>query len=293
MLRFLVNPTSGGGRVRRHLPALRRRAAALGAEVEVSSSGVDLTARARRAVAEGVERLVVAGGDGSMHLAVQALAGSECALAVVPCGRGDDLAGSIGVPDEFGAALDIALDGDARTIDLGRVGERWFVLYGGGGFDAACTRTAAGQPRWWPDDLTYSIAVLRTVRTFRPPLVAVEWAGGSWEGEAMFVTACNAPRFGGGMQIAPGADLADGVLELVIVRALSKRRLLFQVFPRVFSGNHVHHPAVRIHRTPWARVRFAEQQIVGCDGELVAELEGRPLEFTAQPNMLRVIGTTG
>ncbi len=285
-----MNPTSGGGRAKRHLRALRHKAAELGADLHVTCSGPDLTAQARRAEADGIERLVVAGGDGSMHLAVQGLAGTNCALAVIPCGRGDDLACSLGVPYRFVEALDLALHGEPRPIDVGRVGELRFVLYGGAGFDSACSVTADGQPRWWPHKLTYVVAVLRTVVGYRPPRARVEWQGGEYHDEIMFATACNAPRFGGGMYIAPDAEMDDGQFDLVIVRSMSKLRLLLQVFPRVFKGAHVGHPAVEIRRTPWARISFDREMWLGCDGELVDRVHREPLELFIERGALKVIG---
>lgn len=288
MLRFLVNPASGGGRARRRLPRLAARARDLAAAVEVSRGGEDLTARAARAVDEGIERLVVAGGDGSLHLVIQALAGTGCELAVLPSGRGNDLAQSLGIPLGFADALELALAGPARAIDLGRAGGRWFGCYGGAGFDSEVSRTADSHPRWWPDAATYVVAVVRTLVGFRPPRARVSWDGGSFEGEVMFVTACNAPFFGGGMKIAPAAEMADGELDLVIVRRVSKAALL-RVFPRVYRGTHVLHPAIDIHRTRRATLALDPPGLLGCDGELVAELGAEPLVVESRPGALRVV----
>ncbi len=290
MLRFLVNPTSGGGRAKRRLHALKRKAAELGADVHLTCSGSDLVAQAHRAAGDGCERLIVAGGDGSMHLAAQGLAESPCALGVVPCGRGDDLANSIGVPPRFDDALELAVTGEPRPIDLGRVNDLWFVLYSGAGFDSACSVTANSQPRWWPDKITYIVSVFRTVVGFQPPRARVEWEGGTSDGEVMFVTACNAPRFGGGMYIAPAAEMDDGRLDLVVIRSMSKLHLLLRVFPKVFKGKHVGHPAVAIHRTSWVRVSFDREQVLGCDGELVGGVGNEALEMRIVPGALRIVG---
>jgi diacylglycerol kinase (ATP) len=288
VLRFLVNPTAGGGRGGRRLRLIRRRAAELGAEVHVSCSGPDLTSQARRAVEDGVERLVVAGGDGTFHLAVQGLAESPCELALVPVGRGNDLATSVGLSARFGQALELAVSGKARVVDLGRAGRTWFASYGGVGFDSAVSRTAEGQPRWWPDSITYIVAVLRTLAGFRPPRARVEYEGGRFEGGVMFVTACNAPYFGGGMRIAPEARMDDGRLDLVIVRAISKLELL-RVFPRVYRGTHIRHPGVRIHRTRWARLEFTPSALLGSDGELVERVGDEALEVTVHPGALKLV----
>lgn len=289
-IRFLVNPSAGGGRAKRRLEAIRRAAAEAGAEVVVSCSGPDLIAQARKAVEDGIERLAVAGGDGTAHLAVQALAGSECALALVPTGRGNDYAAALGVPSHFPKAIENAVSGTAgRRVDLGRVGDEWFAFYAGVGFDSETSKTAEGHPRWWPDSVTYIVAVVRTLAGFRPPVARISYDDGSFEGEVMFATACNGPQFGGGMRIAPMARLDDGILDLVIVRAVSRIELL-RIFPRVYSGAHVDHPAVSFHRTKRVRFEFEPTMLLGSDGELVGSVGARPVDATVIPGALRVVG---
>lgn len=288
-LKVLVNPTAGGGRARRVLERLRSRVAARQAPIELSEDGPDLTARARRAVASGVRRLIVVGGDGTVHLAIQALAETRCEMAVIPVGRGDDFAMSLGVPRDPGAALDLALEGIVRSIDLVRVersaGPMWGGLYVSLGFDSAVTRTANAQPRWVPSRATYVLAALRTLAGFQAPRVRLEHDGGVYEGRAMLVTACNAPLYGGGMRIAPDARMDDGQLDIVAVERVSKLELL-RVFPRVFGGRHVGHPAVSIFRSSKARVTFDPPVLLGSDGEIEGEVGGDPVDISVVPRAL-------
>jgi diacylglycerol kinase (ATP) len=283
----LVNPTAGGGRARRHLAAIEQRAESVGARVEISRSADDFVNRARRAVEEGIERLVVAGGDGTAHMACQALARSSTALGLLPIGRGNDFASSLAVPKRIDAALDLAIEGATRRVDLGRVGDEWFAFYAGVGFDSATSKTANGHPRWWPDRVTYVVAVVRTLFGFHPPMARVEYDGGSFEGAVMFVTACNGPLFGGGMRIAPGALLDDGVLDLVIVRRVGRLELL-RIFPSVYSGRHVDHPRVSIHRTTRVRFSFDPETLLGSDGEVIGEVGGEVTEVKIVPRALSV-----
>ena len=104
----------------------------------------------------------------------------------------------------------------------------------------------------------------------------------------MFVTACNGPQFGGGMKIAPAADLTDGILDLVIVRAVGKAELL-RIFPTVYRGAHVGHPAVSIHRTRWVRMRFEPAMLLGSDGEQVGEVGAEALAVSVVPRALDVV----
>lgn len=294
-LRFLVNPSAGGGRAARELDRIRERAGRLSAEVMISESAEDFVERAAEAVRSGVRRLVVVGGDGTVHLAVQALAESACELAVLPTGRGDDFATSLGVPADTGAAWDLAVSGAAKSVDLARIGGRdrsacWAGAYAGIGFDSAVTRTANAQPRWIPAGLTYVLAVIRTLIGFRAPRVVVDHDGGRFEGRAMFATVCNAPRFGGGMQIAPEARMDDGLLDLVVVRKVPKLALL-RIFPRVFSGAHVGHPAVSISRTRSARITADPEMLLGSDGELEGHVGSEPVEVSIAPKALRAVVT--
>lgn len=285
-VRFLVNPSAGGSAGRRALPAIRAEMPS-GARLVVSRDAAHLAAEARRAVDEGIERLVVAGGDGTFHLVVPQLAGAETCLGLVPVGRGNDFAVSLGVPAALPAAVRWALSARPRRIDVGRVGEGSFAFYAGAGFDSAVTVTANGQSRRIPASITYLLATLRTLARFRPPTARLEWEGGDFEGEVMFATVCNGPRFGGGMLIAPDAELDDGLLDLVVVRRVSKLALL-RVFPRVFRGTHVDHPAVSIHRTRWVRMRFAPGALLACDGEVQGPVPAAGVELGLRERALWV-----
>src|SRR5947199_8130080 len=124
-VRFLVNPAAGRGTGKASLDRIRVLASKLGAGLCVSRKVSDLAEQARRAAEDGVERLLVAGGDGTMHHVIQGLAGTPCALGVIPLGTGNDLAGTLGVPPELEPAVERALAGEIRSIDLVRVGETY------------------------------------------------------------------------------------------------------------------------------------------------------------------------
>jgi diacylglycerol kinase (ATP) len=328
--RILVNPASGRPRhQRRRVELLRALGRRCGIPVEVTARGGDLVACALRAAAEGVERLVVAGGDGSVHLAVQALAGSATALGVVPAGTGNDFATAIGAPFEPEAAVRHALEAPIRRVDLGRAriaGRRgsvaapavppgspngapaageppsglaggaapfpgwvWFSTYAGVGFDSETARRAHQGHRVLSGHAIYVWAVLATLADFRPPRLTVEHDGGRFDGPAMFVTLANGPAFGGGMRIAPAARNDDGVLDLVIVRAIPRRTLL-TVFPKVYVGRHVGHPAVEIVPTRRARIALDREMVAYADGEPMLPVGEAGIEAEVAPGALAVCG---
>jgi len=288
MIRFLVNPAAGRGSGGSHIHRLRILASRHGAGLVMSRSAADLTLQARRAVEDGVERLIVVGGDGTMQYAAQALAGTPCALGVIPLGTGNDLAGTLAIPPEIGPAVERALTGAVRAIDLVRVGGELAIGYAGVGFDSEVTRFA-NQVKHLRGPLVYPYAVIHTLATFRPPRMRVEHDGGAFEGGAMFVVAANLPRFGGGMRIAPDAEIDDGLLDLVIVREIPRRTLL-SVFPKVYTGSHVAHPAVTLVRTRRAAITLDRAMTMFGGGEpLVPMKAGEAVEVEVAPGALRVV----
>jgi diacylglycerol kinase (ATP) len=288
-VRFLVNPAAGRGAARARFEDLHVLASRAGAGFVVSRSAADLAVQARRAVEDGVERLLVAGGDGTMHHAAQGLAGSACAMGVVALGTGNDLAATLGMPRDLDAAVQRALSGPVRRIDLARVGETVCIGYAGVGFDSEVTRYANTVQRL-PKPLVYPWAVLHTLRTFEPPLMKVVHDGGTFLGRAMFANACNLPRFGGGMRIAPGARIDDGLLDLVIVKAIPRRTLL-SVFPKVYAGKHVGHPAVELMRTRRVEITLDRDMTMYGGGEPVRPVPaGETVAVEVMPGGLAVVG---
>ena len=287
MIRFLANPEGGRGRVAEHLDELRQLASAAGLELAVSRDAADLTAQARRAAEEGCERLLVAGGDGTVHFAVQGLAGSACALAVVPLGSGNDFAASLGGPSGLAAAVDHALHGAVRAIDLVRVGERFFACVGGLGFDSAANEVA-NQVRRLRGSWIYLYSVLHTLVTFRAPRLKIHFEGGSFHGAALMVAIANAPRYGGGMHIAPAAAMDDGLLDLVIIKKVGLPTFL-RVFPKVYKGTHVTHPAILQAKSPWVHVLPDRELPAYGDGERLTTVGSQGARFEIVPGALRVV----
>lgn len=287
-VRFLVNPSSGRGTGASHLDRIRVLASRADAGLVVSRKVEDLAASARRAAEDGVERLLVVGGDGTMHHATQGLAGTSCALGVIPLGTGNDLAATLGIPPDVDAAVKRALEGEIRLIDLARVGETYCVGYAGVGFDSEVTRFANGV-KLLKGPLVYFYSVIHTLVTFEPPWMKVVYDEGVFEGKVMFVTVNNLHRFGGGMRIAPDAEIDDGLLDLVIVREIPRATLL-SVFPKVYGGKHVGHPAVLMARTRRAEITLGRGMTMYGGGEPVQPVAaGEAVVVEVVPAGLRVI----
>ena len=282
---LLINPTSGGGRGARagEAAAARLRSAGLTVRELVGRDVEESQDLAREAVERGAAGLVVVGGDGMIHLGLQAAGGTDVPFGVIPAGGGNDFARSLDIPlNDVEAAADVVTGGHERKIDLGRVGGQWFGCVVAAGFDAR-VNDRANRMRWPHGRMRYNLAMLAELRVFRPVRYRMDLDGRPWVTDAMLVTIGNAASYGGGMKVTPDALLDDELLDVMVVKPISKLRFL-TVFPKVYSGAHVRLPYVEVRRARRVHVE-ADSIITYVDGERLGPL---PQTFEAVPSALRV-----
>ncbi|WP_085870912.1 MULTISPECIES: diacylglycerol kinase [unclassified Nocardioides] len=283
---LLTNPTAGKGK------GARARAVALS---RLRSAGItvrDLEGRdadealdlARQCVADGVDSLVVVGGDGMVHLGVQAVAGTGTSLGLIPAGTGNDVARYFDLPrKDPGAAADRVVAGRTRVVDLARSGTLHFMTVLCAGFDAIVNERA-NRMTWPKGQMRYNIATLAELRTFKPLPYTLDLDGTSLTLDAMMVSVGNGPSFGGGLRITEGALLDDGMLDVVIIKPMSKMALV-TTYPKLFKGTHVTHPQYEHHRV--RSVTVAAPGIISyADGERFGAL---PLTIECAPGALTVL----
>jgi diacylglycerol kinase (ATP) len=283
---LLTNPTSGKGRGARARDLAVARLRDAGVKVtQIEGSDADESLElARRCVADGVETLVVVGGDGMVHLGVQATAGTATTLGIIPAGTGNDVARYFDIPrkDPAAAATRI-LAGRTRTIDLARSGSKYFTTVLAAGFDAIVNERA-NQMTWPKGQMRYNIATLAELRTFEPIPYTLELDDRTLSLDAMLVAVGNGPSFGGGLRITEGAVLDDGLLDVVIIKPMTKAGLI-RTYPKLFKGTHVTHPQYEHHRV--RSVTVAAPGIVSyADGERFGAL---PLTVECAPGALTVL----
>ncbi len=286
-LRILANPSGGRGRVAAQLETLRSYARRLGVDIELSDGPEDLTARAKRAVDEGVERLLVAGGDGTLHYAIQALAQSTTVLGLLPLGRADDFAAALGLPKDLDEALDVAVDGEVRRVDLGRAGDRWFAGIASVGLDGDACRIANADSGRLRGSLVYAIAGLRAWRTYVPIHARVTGPFGSIGEEVLIAAFANSPRYGGGLRLAPSASIDDGRLDIVIVKRMSALAVL-AALPALIRGKHLGHRAVRFERGVVVSLDCQPGTPLYADGELIGLTGPTSTKMECIPGALQV-----
>ncbi|MFD2093763.1 diacylglycerol/lipid kinase family protein [Blastococcus deserti] len=287
----LVSPAAGRGRgaalAVEVLAAFRE--AGFSPELLPATSAAEAERQVAAAVAAGTRAVVAVGGDGTQHAALQAVAGTPIPLAPVPAGTGNDLVLALGIPREpLAAARAAAADlraGTTRIVDAGRTGQRWWATVLCCGFDSPVT-DRANRLRWPRGRRRYDVAVLAELARLRPRELTLVLDGESRTLPVTMVAVGNTAWYGGGMKICPGADPTDGLFDVTVVGATTRRELI-RTRPRLASGTHVDHPSVSVIRA--ARVELSSPGVTTCaDGEPVAAL---PAVAECVQGAFRVVGT--
>lgn len=254
--------------------------------VIVGSDPLDGAAQASAAIETGAEALVVVGGDGVVQLAVQLVAGTDVPLGVIPAGTGNDFARELGIPEDPAQAAEMLaawLDSGARTVDLGRCGDRWFATVLASGFDSRVSERA-NRLRWPRGKARYNLAILAELGVFRPISYTLDIDGERIDTEAMLVAVGNTTSYGGGMRITPEARVDDGLLDVVVIGRMPKWRLVTS-FPRLYQGTHVNDPRVTTYRG--SRITVSAPEVTAyADGEPLGPL---PATCECVPRALRVL----
>jgi len=293
---FLVNPASGNGSTGRRWPELARRASALGLDGETlfSERAGQLGELARAAVDAGAKLVVAVGGDGTLNEVANGVVGGNADLATIPLGTGMDFVRTHGIPRRFDDAVRVALEGETRTIDAGRVryrtwagedAERYFANVGSVGMSGAVAHRANGMSKALGGKVTFFYALTRVFLAWQNTEVAVALDGGvERHGRMHDVIVANGRWHGGGMFLAPDAEPDDGLFEVVLIGDIGKADFLTTA-PKIYKGGHVHHRKVEVLRSTRVEVTAPSTLPIELDGEQVGTT---PATFEIVPGALRV-----
>lgn len=238
--------------------------------------------------ADSHDAVIVLGGDGIVHLAVQSLAGTSTPLGIVPAGTGNDAAAALGLPDAPLDAADAVLAAlaasSSRQMDLGRTnGGRWFATVMCAGFDSAVNERA-NRMRWPRGRRRYDLAILAEMARLRARPFTIQLDDRLLEMPATLVAVGNGPQYGGGKRITSDARLDDGRFAVTVVGPVS-RWTLARLAPTLPRAGHIGHPAVTTYLAQRVRV-FAADTVAYADGERLGEL---PQTATCVRGALRVL----
>jgi YegS/Rv2252/BmrU family lipid kinase len=283
---LIVNPSAGGGRAGRSLPGVEAALRRLELEYRLERTRSIEHARelAQDAAAAG-DTAVAFGGDGLIGAVAGALHDSGGVLGVLPGGRGNDFARTLGIPLDPPAACDVLASGVIRPLDLGEAGGRVFIGIASCGFDSDANRIA-NETRAVRGNLVYAYGALRALASWRPTTFSLRFDGGeSRQAVGYTVAAANSKAYGGGMWLAPAAALDDGLLDVVIVGHVPKLRFL-RLLPTVFKGEHVRQPNVEVLRAKEVEISAERPFTLYADGDPIASL---PVKVRTLPGAVNVI----
>ena len=285
VLILAINPVSGRGRARKKALIAKEYFKLLEIRV-ILLEGQSLDDFREKLIEllehETISGVVAFGGDGFIHEIIQHIVPRDIPLGVIPCGTGNDFARSIGVYKlSLTQQMDLIAQSDSRAIDLGRVEQTWFAAILSSGFDALVNERANAM-QWPKGRMRYNIAMIEKIIQLRAHSYRILLDGDHIDVEATLVTVANGPSYGGGMNVCPDAKLTDGLFDVMVLGKVSRTELL-KVFPKVYSGRHVGHPAVTFYRCREIEIVCSGSSY--ADGEPISPL---PLTATCLGNAMKV-----
>ena len=268
-----VNPTSGKGKGALFGREVAGKLTQRGERYELvtANSATQLISNLRSTILrhENIKGVISVGGDGLAHLVLQHCVPQNIPVAPIPAGTGNDLVRTLGWNlkdvDEF---IDKVCTTAPQRIDLGLVDGEWFANILSTGFDSIVNERA-NRISWPSGPARYNIAIALELPLFKPRRYRLDIDNETLETQAMLIAVANGISYGGGMKVAPHASVHDGLFDLVILKPVSKIEFL-KVFPKVYVGEHLSHPAVEVRRCK--KVTLTAEAIAYSDGERVGQL---------------------
>lgn len=288
----LLNTAAGRGHARQKQALVRAAAEAAGVAVASAATPQETEERARAAALAGCPRVIAAGGDGTVHYVLNGVVGTGAALGIIPCGSGNDLANGLGIPPDVEAAAKLAFSGPPRAVDVCRLRgegpqakERYYGCLASFGVDSRANRIANEHAGPLGGTALYIYALVRALAEFRVADVTITHDAGEYRERIWLAVAANAPSYGGGMRIAPRARMADGRLDVCVVRRMSRLKLLW-CFPEVYRGAHLSRAEVTYFQSSRARIEAERPLEIFADGEFLGYT---PAEVEVLPGKLQVV----
>ncbi len=288
---FIVNPIAGRGECKEKWRLIKEEVEQVGLDYEVAftrapGDGVFL---AKEGIEKGFDILVAVGGDGTINEVIKGIIqedmGHKIYLGIIAAGTGNDLVRTLNIPQNISAAVEVLQKANVQIIDMGRVNGDYFINVVGVGFDGAIAYEVNHNVKWLKGTAAYLYGVLKVLFQYKSPQMRIQIDDLILEGKYILVAIANGKYYGGGMMIAPGAEIDDGQFEIVVVEDVDKLEVL-KVLPTIFKGNHIKHPAVRVYHGKKVYLHSPEKVLIQADGELKGTL---PMGFELKSQALSVL----
>ena len=297
--KVIVNPVAGAHSTHRKWPGISRLLKHIGLSFDSEyTEGVGHAIEiARAAATDGYQYLVAVGGDGTVNEVANGILYSpgsgNTILGIISTGTGSDFMRSVGIPRDYTSACSFLTGSRRLLIDVGVVeykskgqsSQRLFVNAAGVGFDAAIVAATEHVPKYFGGTIPYLTGLLRSLFSYRNKPVVLSVGSKVETTRICSVAVANGAYYGGGMHIAPQAELDDNLLDVVIIGDTGKFELL-KALPMVYKGTHITHPKVRVERATRIAIESSERILVQADGELLGE---GPASFWLMPAALNIV----
>ena len=240
-------------------------------EIIIGRSGLDQADSLQRFLDRNPDcsGVIAVGGDGLLHLVLQKITPAQVPLALIPAGTGNDFVRTLGwSPGDVDAILQTVLSEKPQSVDLGLVDGEWFAAILSTGFDSIVNEKA-NTMSWPKGPMKYNVAIAIELPRFAPRHYEIVLDDRTISTQAMLIAVANGRSYGGGMLVCPHADIADGYFDVMVLHPVSKLEFI-KVFPRVFKGTHITHPAVEIVRSK--SVKISSDAVAYADGERIGQL---------------------
>ncbi len=285
-LGYVINPVAGKKKAVKRISQIKRVTEDRGFEaaIYITEGPGDAAAKGERALREGCDIITAVGGDGTVSELANGIHGCAVAMGVIPAGSGNDFARTLGIPSDFNKALDCVLKGSTRTIDIGIVNGRCFINVASVGFDAQVVRETHSIKKRIRGPLAYVLGVFKSLISYKPFDMEIETGSERINKQATLVAIANGIYYGGGMKIAPGAVLDDGLLEVYLVEGMSRLKIL-RLFPLIYSGRHLARPELKHFKARKLSIK-CQNGYINSDGEIIGRC---PASISIIPAALNVI----
>ena len=285
--KFIVNPAAARGKSAKLAKKLDHmcREKQIDFDMEFTSSRGEATELARRAVSQ-FEYIVAVGGDGTVNEVVNGIIGSSAKLGIIPIGSGNDFVKALHIPLKLDIALDTLIACNTRRVDVGKAGDIYFHNGLGIGFDAWVVQESFKVKRLRGNAI-YLYSVFKTIYGYQAPYMQFSYENDRRQEKIFMITVGNGTSLGGGFKLTPFAVLDDGLLDLTIIKDLTKWEI-YQNLASVYFGKHTRMPQVTIGRTKSLKIDCDQGFAAHVDGELLS-LNIKTLEVTIVPKALEIV----
>lgn len=286
MIKFIINPQAGKGETPKLWAEIQPAIERLGIRYEhsITDRPAQVRPTVRDALKQGCDRIYIVGGDGTINEVINCIIGSPVALGIIPTGSGNDFAKMIGVTT-IETGIKTLVNGRRKKIDLGRIGNGYFINIVGIGFDALVAFLV--KKSRFHGQLGYFASVLTALQGYRPPRFELTADTHTFSGRAFSVSVGNGQFHGSLFRLTPDAVIDDGILDICIIGKVPVPKFLFNI-PKAIKGTHASVREVVMLKTKRLSVESETPFYAHCDGEVMVK-PVKKIEVTVVPRALEVI----